>query len=198
MDFITGLPRTPRRYDSIWVIIDRLTKSAHFLPVRMTYLAEDYAKLYIWEIVCLHGVPLSVISDRGAQFTAHFWKSFQKGLGTQMAPYEALYGQKCRSPIGWFEVGEAELLGPNLVQQVMEKVKLTRDRLRTAQSRQKSYADVQRRDLEFDVEDWVFLKVSPMKGIMRFGKKGKLSPRYVGPYRIIRRIGRVEYDLDLP
>ncbi|XP_070036773.1 uncharacterized protein [Nicotiana tomentosiformis] len=241
MDFITGLPHTPRRYDSIWVIIDRLTKSAQFLPVRTTYSAEDYAKLYIREIVCLHGVPLSIISDRGAQFTAYFWKSFHKGLGTQaertiqtvedmlracvldfkrswddhlpliefaynnsfqasiqMAPYKALYGRKCRSPIGWFEVGEAELLGPNLVQQAMEKVKLIRNRLRTAQSRQNSYADVRRRDLEFDVEDWVFLKVSPMKGVMRFGNKGKLSPRYVGPYKIIRRIGRVAYELDLP
>ncbi|XP_070025917.1 uncharacterized protein [Nicotiana sylvestris] len=243
------------QYDSIWVIIDRLTKFAHFLPVRTTYSAEDYAKLYIREIVRLHGVPLSIISDRGAQFTTHFWKSFQKGLGTQvnlstafhpqtdgqaectiqtvedmlracvldfkgswddhlpliefaynnnfqasiqMAPYEALYGRKCRSPIGWFEVGEAELLGPNLVQQAMEKVKLIRDRLRTAQSRQKSYANVRRRDLKFDVEDWVFLKLSPMKGIMRFGKKGKLSPRYVGPYKIIHRIGRVAYELDLP
>ncbi|XP_070042619.1 uncharacterized protein [Nicotiana tomentosiformis] len=123
-------------------------------------------------------------------------KIFQASI--QMAPYEALYGQKCRSPISWFEVGEAELLGPNLVQQAMEKVKLIRDRLRTAQSRQKSYADVRRRDLEFDVEDWVFLKVSPMKGVMRFGKKGKLSPRYVGPYKIIRRIGRVAYELDFP
>nr|XP_009774378.1 PREDICTED: uncharacterized protein LOC104224427 [Nicotiana sylvestris]XP_016498320.1 PREDICTED: uncharacterized protein LOC107817059 [Nicotiana tabacum] len=75
-----------------------------------------------------------------------------------MAPYEALYGRKCRSPIGWFKVGEAEFLGPNLVQQTMEKVKLIRDRLHTAQSRQKSYVDVRRRDLEFDVEDWVFLK----------------------------------------
>ncbi|XP_075083643.1 uncharacterized protein LOC142167377 [Nicotiana tabacum] len=80
----------------------------------------------------------------------------------------------------------------------MGKVKLIRDRLRTAQSQQKSYADVRRRDLEFDVEDWIFLKVSPMKGVMRFGKKGKLSPRYVGPYKIIRRIGRVAYELDLP
>nr|XP_016433622.1 PREDICTED: uncharacterized protein LOC107760120 [Nicotiana tabacum] len=126
MDFITGLPCTPRRYDAIWVIIDRLTKYAHFLPVRTTYSAEDYAKLYIQEIVRLHRVPLSIIFDRGAQFKAHFWKSFQKGLDTfqdniQMVPYEALYGRKCRSPISWFEVGEVELLGPNLVQQAMEK-----------------------------------------------------------------------------
>ncbi|XP_070017883.1 uncharacterized protein [Nicotiana sylvestris] len=122
--------------------------------------------------------------------------SFQASI--QMTPYEALYRWKCRSPIGWFEVGEAELLGPNLGQQEMEKVKLIRDWLRTTQSWQKSYVDVRRRDLEFDVEDWVFLKVSPMKGVMRFGKKGKLIPRYVGPYNIIQRIGRVAYELDLP
>lgn len=115
-----------------------------------------------------------------------------------MAPYETLYVQKCRSPLGWFEVGELGLVGPDLVQQAVEKVKLIRERLRTAQSRQKSYSDTRRRDLEFDIDDWVFLKVSPMKGIMRFGKKGKLSPRYIGPYRIVRRIGRVAYQLELP
>ncbi|XP_070008968.1 uncharacterized protein [Nicotiana sylvestris] len=115
-----------------------------------------------------------------------------------MAPYEALFGRKCRSPIGWFDVGETKLLGPELVQQVVEKVKLIQERLHTAQSRQKSYSDNRRRDLEFAVVDWVFLKVSPMKGVMRFGKKGKLSPRYVGPYQIVQRIGRVAYKLDLP
>ncbi|XP_009766246.1 uncharacterized protein [Nicotiana sylvestris] len=115
-----------------------------------------------------------------------------------MAPYEALYGQRCRSPIGWFEVGEAELLGPDLVYQAMEKVNLIQRHLKMAQSRQKSYLNVRHRDLEFQVDDWVFLKVSPMKGIMRFGKKGKLSPRYIGPYRILRRIGQVAYELELP
>ena len=84
MDFITALPRTQRKYDSIWFIVDRLTKSAHFLPVRTTYSAEDYARLYVREIVRLHGVPTSFILDRGAQFTANFWRSFQKGLGTQV------------------------------------------------------------------------------------------------------------------
>nr|XP_016457847.1 PREDICTED: uncharacterized protein LOC107781627 [Nicotiana tabacum] len=171
MDFITGLPRTPWRYDYIWVIIDRLTKSAHFLPVKTTYSVEDYAKLYIREIVRLHGVPLSIISDRGAQFTAYFWKSFQKGLGTQVNLSTAFHPQTD---------GQAERT------------------IQTVEDMLHSYADVRRRDLEFDVEDWVFLKVSPMKGVMRFGKKGKLSPRYVGPYKIIQRIGRVEYDLDLP
>ncbi|WMV58173.1 hypothetical protein MTR67_051558 [Solanum verrucosum] len=106
----------------------------------------------------------------------------------QMAPYEALCGRRCRSPIGWFEVGEAGLIGPDLVHQAMEKVKVIQERLKTTQSRQKSYINVRRRDLEFEVDDWVYLKVSPMKGVMRFGKKGKLSPRYICPYRISKRI----------
>ncbi|XP_060200298.1 uncharacterized protein LOC132628537, partial [Lycium barbarum] len=103
--------------------------------------------------------------------------SYHASIG--MTPFEALYGRRCRSPIGWFEVGEAELLGPDLFYQAMDKVKLIQERLKTAQSRQKSYTDVRRRDLEFSVDDWVYLKVSPMKGVMRFGKKGKLSPRYI-------------------
>ncbi|XP_070019880.1 uncharacterized protein [Nicotiana sylvestris] len=115
-----------------------------------------------------------------------------------MAPFKALYGRRCRSPIGWFEVGEAELIWPDHVHQVMEKVKIIKERLKTTQSRQKSYSDVRRRDLEFKEDDWVFLKVSPMKGIMRFGKKGKLSPRYVRPYIIIQRNGQVVYKLELP
>ncbi|XP_070055317.1 uncharacterized protein [Nicotiana tomentosiformis] len=111
-----------------------------------------------------------------------------------MAPFEALYGKRCRYPIGWFEIGKAELTGPDLVHQAMKKVKIIKERLKTAQSRQKSYSDVCHRDLD----DWVFLKVSPMKGIMRFGKKGKLSLRYVRPYKIIQRIGQVEYKLEVP
>ncbi|XP_070004820.1 uncharacterized protein [Nicotiana sylvestris] len=108
-----------------------------------------------------------------------------------------MYGRRCRSPIGWFEVGEAELIGPDLVHQAMKKVKIIKERLKTAQSRQKYYSDVRRNDLEFKEDDWVFLKVSPKNGIMRFEKKGKLSLRYVGPYRIIQRIGQVAYKLEL-
>ena len=84
MDFITGLRRTRRQHGSIWVIVDRMTKSSHFLAIKTTYSAEDYAKFYLTEIVRLHGVHFSIISDRGPQFTSHFWKSFQKGLGTQV------------------------------------------------------------------------------------------------------------------
>ncbi|XP_060216300.1 uncharacterized protein LOC132643784 [Lycium barbarum] len=120
-----------------------LTKSTHFLPVRTTYAAEDYVKLYLKEIVLPYGIPLSIISDRGAQVTA----------------------KKCRSPAGWFEVGEANLFGPDLVHQAIEKVKLIQERLRTAQSCQKSYADVRRRQLSF---------------------------------RIVRKVGQVAYELELP
>ncbi|XP_070005297.1 uncharacterized protein [Nicotiana sylvestris] len=116
----------------------------------------------------------------------------------QMAPFEALYGRRCRSPIRWFEVGEAKVIWLDLMHRAMEKVKIIKERLKTTQSRQKSYSDVRRRDLEFKEDDWVFLKVSPMKGITRFGKKGKLSLRYVRPYRIIQRIGHVAYKLEQP
>ena len=115
----------------------------------------------------------------------------------KMAPYEALYGRKCRSPIGWFEVGETTLLGPDLVRQAIEKVKVIQERLETAQSRDKSYADIRRRGLKFSVGDWVFLKVSPMKGVMRLGKKEKLNPRYIGPYHIIKGSEQVAYKLKL-
>ncbi|WMV20158.1 hypothetical protein MTR67_013543 [Solanum verrucosum] len=115
-----------------------------------------------------------------------------------MAPYEAHYGKKYRSPIGWLEVREARLIGPALVHQAMEMVKVIQERLKTVQSRQKSYTDVRRRELEFEVDDWVYLKVSPMKGVMRFGKKGKLIPRYIDPYRISKRIDKVAYELELP
>ncbi|KAK4377108.1 hypothetical protein RND71_003404 [Anisodus tanguticus] len=115
-----------------------------------------------------------------------------------MVPYEALYGRKCRSSIGWFDVGETKLLGPNLVQQAVEKVKLIQEQLLKAQSQQKSYSDNRYQDLEFTMGDWLFLKVSPMKGVMRFGKKGKFIPRYIGPYQIIQRIIQVAYNLELP
>ncbi|MUG03700.1 hypothetical protein ECC01_22275, partial [Bacillus tequilensis] len=118
-------------------------------------------------------------------------------IATMIAPYETFYGCRCRSTVGWFEVGEATLIGQDSVLYVMEKVPLIRDRLKTAQTRQKSYADVKRRELEFQVDDWVFLKVSPMKGVMRFGKKQKISP-YVGHYKILKRVGKAAYELELP
>ncbi|XP_043701235.1 uncharacterized protein LOC122651765 [Telopea speciosissima] len=115
-----------------------------------------------------------------------------------MAPCEALYGRKYRSPIYWSDVGERQLLGPELVQQTLEKVELIQRRMKTAQSCQKSFADVRIRPLEFEEGDKMFLKVEPMKGVTRFGKKGKLTPRYVGPFEILERVGTVAYRVALP
>ena len=84
MDFVTPLPQTPRRHDAVWVTVDRLIKSKHFLVVRMTFTLEEFYLLYIREIVWLHGVPVSIVSDRDPRFTTHFWKSFQKAMGTQL------------------------------------------------------------------------------------------------------------------
>ncbi|CAM8932798.1 unnamed protein product [Rhodiola kirilowii] len=115
-----------------------------------------------------------------------------------MAPFEALYGRRCRSPIGWFDLGESKLLRPDFIRDATDKVCLIKDKLLAAQSRQKSYADPKRRELEFQVSDHVFLRVSPMKGVMRFGKKGKLSARYISPFEILERVGNVAYRLVLP
>ena len=115
-----------------------------------------------------------------------------------MTPYEALYGRRCRSPICWYESGEQKELELQTVADTTAVIQQIRQRIEIAQSRQKSYADTRRRPLEFSVGDTVFLRVAPMKGVTRFGKKGKLSPRYVGPYLISRRVGKVAYDLELP
>ena len=115
----------------------------------------------------------------------------------QMAPYEDLYGRRFWSHVCWFEVGETALIGRNSFLYTIENLQLIRDRLKITQSRQRSYVDVRRRELEFKVDNWVFLKVSPMKGVMRFVKKGKLSPRYVGHYKILKRVWKVAYELEL-
>ncbi|XP_057249311.1 uncharacterized protein LOC130590778 [Beta vulgaris subsp. vulgaris] len=115
-----------------------------------------------------------------------------------MAPYEALYGQKCRSPICWSDVTESLNLGPDMIEETTKKVKLIQEHMKAAQDRQKSYADKKRQDLEFEIGEKALLKVSPTKGVMRFGRKGKLSPRYIGPYEVLERIGEVAYRLALP
>ncbi|KAL9254229.1 Transposon Ty3-I Gag-Pol polyprotein-like protein [Drosera capensis] len=115
-----------------------------------------------------------------------------------MAPFEALYGRKCRSPICWDDIEDTLVMELELAQKTADKVKLIQSRMKVAQDRQKSHADVRRRPLEFLVGNHIFLKVSPTKGVMRFGKKGKLSPRYIGPFEILERIGEVAYRLALP
>ncbi|XP_038885918.1 uncharacterized protein LOC120076226 [Benincasa hispida] len=115
-----------------------------------------------------------------------------------MAPYEALYGRPCRTVVCWNEVGEWKLLGPELLQQTTENVKLIRNNLKAARDSQKSYANKRRRELEFEVGDRVFLRLSPWKGILRFRRKGKLSPRYIEPYEIVERVDPIAYKLQLP
>lgn len=122
--------------------------------------------------------------------------SYQASL--QMSPFEALYGRPSRTPLNWNETGERMVFGPDVIREAEERVALIRDRLKVAQSRQKSYADNRRRDLTFEKEDYVYLKVTPMRGTKRFQVKGKLAPRYVGPFRIIARRGEVAYQLELP
>ena len=122
--------------------------------------------------------------------------SYQTSLG--MSPFEALYGRKCRTPLYWHETGESQVFGPEILRRAEEQVQTIRDKLRIAQTRQKSYADNRRRELSFEVGDFVYLKVSPLRGMRRFKIKGKLSPRYIGPFQVLARRGEVAYQLELP
>ncbi|CAM8972438.1 unnamed protein product [Rhodiola kirilowii] len=147
MDFVTSLPKIQKGNNAIWVIVDRLTKSAHFLPFKVGTALDSLVDLYVAEIVRLHGVTVFIVSDRDS--------SYQSSI--QMAPFDALYGRKCTSPICWDDVGERQLLWQEIVRDTdtVEKIKLIRERLHVAQSKQKSYANVRRRDLEFRLETMV-------------------------------------------
>ncbi|GKA26369.1 putative reverse transcriptase domain-containing protein [Tanacetum coccineum] len=179
-----------------WIpCFDRLTKSAHFLLMKETDTMEKLTRQYLKEVVSRHGVPVSIISHRDSKFTSHLWKSLNEAL---VLPFEALYGRKCRSPICWAEVGDAQLTGPEIVRETTEKIIQIKHRLQALRDRQRSYADKRRKPLEFQVEDKVMLKVSPWKGVIRFGKPGKLNPRYIGPFKILAKVGMVAYQLELP
>ncbi|GJS84627.1 putative reverse transcriptase domain-containing protein [Tanacetum coccineum] len=249
------LPKSSQGYDTIWVIVDRLTKSAIFLPMRETDPMEKLARMYLKEVVTRHGIPVSINCDRDGRFASNFWRSLQKALGTSLdmstayhpetngqskrtiqtledmlcacvidfgngwvkhlplvkfsynnsyhtsikaAPFEALYDRKYRSPVCWAEVGEVQLTGLEIVQETTEKVIQIKQRIQAARDRQKNYTDLKRKPMEFQVGDRVMLKVSPWKGVVRFGKRGKLNPRYVGPFKVLAKVGAVPYKLELP
>ncbi|GJV51600.1 putative reverse transcriptase domain-containing protein [Tanacetum coccineum] len=215
MDLVTKLPRTGSGYDTIWVIMDRLTKSAYFLPICEHNKMDRLARLYLNEIVARHGVPISIISDRDSRFTSRFWQSMQEALGTWLDISTAYHPQtdgqsertiqtledmlraKCRSLIMWAEVGEGQLIGPELVQETIEKISQIKDRLKAARDCHKSYANKRRKPLDFSVGDYVLLKVSPWKGVVHFGKKGKLAPIFIEPFEIIEKVDSVAYQLEL-
>nr|GFB74225.1 putative reverse transcriptase domain-containing protein [Tanacetum cinerariifolium] len=177
MDFVMKLLKTCSGHDAIWVIVDRLTTFAHFLPMREDYKMDKLARLYLNEIVSRHDVPISIIFDRDSHFTSRFWQSMQKALGTSVrcVPFEALYRRKCCSPILWVEVGEGQLIGPEIVQETTEKISQIKDRLKAARDHQKSYAGKRRKPLEFSVCDHVLLKVSHWKGLVRFWEERQVS-----------------------
>nr|GFB68118.1 putative reverse transcriptase domain, ribonuclease H-like domain, aspartic peptidase domain protein [Tanacetum cinerariifolium] len=213
MDFVIKLPKTSSGHDTIWVIIDRLTKSVHFIPTRETDSMETLTRLYIKEIVSRHGVPISIISDRDSHFISRFRQSMQSALGTQldmihfiptretdsMETLTRLYIKEIVSRHGvpisiisdrdthftsgfWLSmqsalVGDVQLTRPEIIHETTKKIVHIRQRLQAAKDRQRSYANVRRKPLEFHVGDRVMLKVSPQKGVIRFEKRGKLNPR---------------------
>ncbi|GKB49759.1 putative reverse transcriptase domain-containing protein [Tanacetum coccineum] len=184
MDFVTKLPKTTTGQDTIWVIVNRLTKSAHFLPMREDDTLEKLMRQYLKEVVSRHGVPVLIISDRDGKFTSHFWKSQNKALGTRLdmstAYHPQTYGQSERTI------------------QTLEDMLRAYSRIQAARDSQKSYADVRWKPLEVQIGDKVMLKVSPWKGVIRFGKQRKLNPRYIGPFKIIAKVGTAAYRLKLP
>ncbi|GJS64880.1 putative reverse transcriptase domain-containing protein [Tanacetum coccineum] len=174
MDFITKLPNTSSGYDTIWVIVDRLTKSAHFLPMKETNSMERLTRLYLKEVVSSYHTSIKV------------------------APFEALYGSKCRSPVCRAEVGDSQLTGPKIIHETTEKIIQIKSRIQASCDCQKIYADVRRKPLEFQVGDKVMFKVSPWKRVIRFSKWEKLNPRYIGPFKVLYKVKIVAYRLKLP
>nr|GFB84178.1 reverse transcriptase domain-containing protein [Tanacetum cinerariifolium] len=182
MDFVTKLPKSSQGYDTIWVIVNRLTKSAICTPIRETDPMDKLARIYLKEVVMRYGISVSIISDRDPRFASNFWRSLQNALGTRLDISTAYH--------------------PETDDQSKRTIQTLEDMLRACEidfgKGWKSYADLKRKPMEFHVGGKVMPKVSPWKGVVRFGKKGKLNPRYVGPFKVLERVEDVAYKLDLP
>ncbi|GJV53178.1 putative reverse transcriptase domain-containing protein [Tanacetum coccineum] len=194
IDFVTKLPRTSSGHDTIWVIVDRLTKSAHFLLIRKDYKMDRLARLYLNEIVARHGVSISIISDHDSLFTSRFWQSMKEALGTRLDMSMAYHPQTDGQSEHTIKTLEDMLRTYNLDFRGKSVVR----QFCGLRLEKKNYTDKRRKPLEFSVGDYVLLKVSPWNGVVRFGKKGKLAPRFVGPFEIVEKVGPVAYRLDLP
>ncbi|GJU83357.1 putative reverse transcriptase domain-containing protein [Tanacetum coccineum] len=166
MDFVMKLPKSSQGYNTIWVIVDRLTKSAIFVPMRENDPMEKLARMYLKEVVTRHGILVSIICDRDPRFASNFWRSLQKAL--------------------------------EIVQETTEKIIQIKQRMHVTRDRQKSYADLKRKPMDFQVGDKVMLKVLPWKGVIRFGKQEKLNPRYVRQFKVLEKVGSVANKLELP
>jgi len=228
MDFLVGLPVTPLRHNCIMVVVDKLTKSAHFIPVKSTFNAPTIAQVFLKEIVRLHGVPWKIISDRDVRFTSIFWQSIHEALGTQLnfstayhpetdgqiekvnqvmedmlrmyvmdqqkqweryltlvefaynnsyhnsldvAPHEALYGRPCRTPLSWDCLEDRVTIGPDLIQEMEEKMSIIKQRLKEAHDRKKSYVDAKQLDRNYEVGNMVFIRVRPKRAPLCLAKQ---------------------------
>ncbi|GJS68398.1 putative reverse transcriptase domain-containing protein [Tanacetum coccineum] len=226
MDFITKLPKMTSGQDTIWkevvsrhgvpvlIISDRDSKfTSHFWKSLNEALGTqlDISTAYHPQtdgqsertIQTLEDMLRACVMDFGKGWDRHLPLiefSYNNSYHTSIkaAPFEALYGRKCRSPICWVEVGDAQLTGPKIVRETTEKIIQIKHHLQALRDRQRSYANKRRKPLEFQVGDKVMLKVSPWKGVIRFGKRGKLNPRYIGPFKILAKVGMVAYRLELP
>eukprot|EP00253_Pinus_taeda_P033055 PITA_33055 len=255
LDFVGGLPMTFQRHDCIMVVVDKLTKSAHFIPVNTTFEASAVAQIFLKEVIRLHGVPRKIISDRDACFTSRFWKSLLQPMRTQLnfsttyhletkgkiervnqvledmlrmyvmdqqnqwekylplvefaynnsyhssiqaSTFEILYGIPCRTPLSWDQLEDQVMLVPEMLQEMDEKMATIKQRLKEARDHQKSYAGAKRVDRNFEEGSQVFIRIKPFKSSFRIGKGTKLSPRFVGPFTILERIGPDAYKLKLP
>lgn len=255
MDFITGLPLTSQRHSAILVVVDKLMKSTHFIPVRDTYEVANLARVFINEIIRFHEVPKKIISDRDSRFTSRFWIFMQSTLGTQLnlstsyhpeidgkiervnqvledmlrmyvmdqqshwekylplvkfaynnnyhssigiPPFEALYNKPCRTSLSWDKLEDQVIIGPELIQEMEEQVRQIKERLKEAHDRKKSYVDAHRTNRKYEVGDQVFIRIKPNKSTIRFGKWTNLSPQFIGPFKVTKRVGPVAYCLALP
>ncbi|XP_050889837.1 uncharacterized protein LOC127095149 [Lathyrus oleraceus] len=169
VDFVTSLPKTSKGNDSIWVIMDKLTKSAHFILIKINYPLHKLAELYIEKVVSLHGIPSSIILNRDLRFTS--------SIG--MTLFEALYDRRCRTPLCWYDLGESVVLGPEIVQQTTEKIKMIQEKMKASQTLQKSYHDKKRKSLKFREGDHAFLRVTLVTGVGCALKSNKLTMKYI-------------------